>query len=138
LTVTLRSDLPFSELRDLFNSTYQHQETSMRNSLFAIVTASAFLAGAGLASAQTTTTTTQWTPDQGSTITQYSSTQHYKSFSDPTMKPTVGMALPSGVTVYPLPDTMKVERPERYSYGIVNNDPVVVDRSSRKVIHTWN
>ena len=78
---------------------YQHEETSMRNSLFAIVAASALAAGAGLASAQTTTTTTQWTPDQGSTITQYSTTQHYKSFSDPTMKPTVGMALPPGVAL---------------------------------------
>jgi hypothetical protein len=48
----------------------------MTRSLFSVVTASALIAGAGLASA--TTTTTQWTPDQGTTITQYSTTQHYR------------------------------------------------------------
>jgi Protein of unknown function (DUF1236) len=109
----------------------------MRKSLFSIVTAAALVAGAGLASAQTTTTTTQWTPDQRTTITQYSTTQHYKSYSDPQFKPSVGIELPSSATIYPLPDTMKIERPERYSYGIVNDQPVVVERSSRKVIHTW-
>ena len=110
----------------------------MRKSLFSIVTGSVLLAGAGLASAQTTTTTTSWTNDQGSAITQYSTTQHYKSYSDPQFKPSVGKELPSSATVYPLPGTMKVERPERYSYGIVNDQPIVVDRTSRKVIHSWN
>jgi hypothetical protein len=111
----------------------------MRKSLFSIVTAAALVAGAGLASAQTTTTTTtQWTPDQRTTITQYSTTKHYKSYSDPQFKPSVGIKLPSSATIYPLPDTMKIERPERYSYGIVNDQPVVVERSSRKVIHTWD
>jgi len=37
-----------------------------------------------------------------------------------------------------LPDTVKVPTPERYSYSIINNHPVVVERSSRKVIHTWD
>jgi hypothetical protein len=48
------------------------------------------------------------------------------------------MALPGTVTVYPLPDTVKVERPDRYSYGIVNDQPIVVDRTSRTVVHSWN
>jgi Protein of unknown function (DUF1236) len=111
----------------------------MRKSLFSIVTASALVAGASISSAQTTTTTTtEWTPDQRTSITQYSTTQHYKSFSDPQFKPNVGTELPGTVTVYPLPDTVKVDRPDRYSYGIVNDQPVVIDRSSRKVIHSWN
>jgi hypothetical protein len=111
----------------------------MRKSLFSIVTAASLVAGAGLASAQTTTTTTtEWTPDQRTSITQYSTTQHYKSYSDPQFKPSVGMALPGTVTVYPLPDTVKVERPDRYSYGIVNDQPIVVDRTSRTVVHSWN
>ena len=110
----------------------------MTRSLFSIVTASALIAGAGLASAQTTTTTTtQWTPDQGTTITQYSTTQHYKSFSQPNFRPTVGMELPSAATIYPLPDTMKVPSADRYSYGIINDQPVVVERTTRKVVHTW-
>jgi hypothetical protein len=36
-----------------------------------------------------------------------------------------------------LPDTLKVPSADRYSYGIVNDRPVVVERTSRKVIHTW-
>ena len=111
----------------------------MRKSVISFVTASMLLAGAGFASAQTTTTTTQtWTNDQGTAITTYSTTQKYPSFNDPAMKPTVGMMLPGTVTVYPLPGTVTVTTPERYSYGIINNKPVIIDRTSRQVVHTWN
>jgi hypothetical protein len=118
---------------------YRHEETHMKKSLFSIVTAAALLTGAGLASAQTstTTTTTQWTPDQGSAITQYSTTQHYQSFSDPALTPTVGMALPGTVTMYPLPQTVVPPTPGSYSYSIINNQPVVVETTTRKVVHTW-
>ena len=111
----------------------------MRKSLFSIVTASVLLSGAGLASAQTTTTTTttQWTPAQGTAITQYSTTQKYQSFSDPTMMPSVGMVLPGTVTVYPLPETVVAPSPGSYSYSIINNQPVVVDTTTRRVVHTW-
>lgn len=110
----------------------------MRRSLLAIVTASALLAGVGLASAQTTTsTTTTWTNDQGSAFRQYSTSQHYSSFSDPNLKPDVGMELPRTVTIYPLPETMKVPDSDRYSYGMVNDRPVVVERTTRKVVHSW-
>jgi hypothetical protein len=111
----------------------------MRKSLFSIVTASALLAGTGLASAQstTTTTTTQWTPDQGTAITQYSTTQHYQSFSDPALTPTVGTVLPGTVTVYALPQTVVPPTPGAYSYSIINNQPVVVETTTRKVVHTW-
>jgi hypothetical protein len=110
----------------------------MRRSLLSIVTASVFLAGVGLASAQTTTSSsTTWTTDQGAAIRQYSTSQHYSSFSDPSIKPNVGMVLPGTVTIYPLPETMQVPEADHYSYGIINNNPVVVDRSSRTVVHTW-
>ena len=109
----------------------------MRKSVFSIATASVFLAGVGLASAQSSTTTTTWTNDQGSAITQYSTTQHYKSFSDPSMNPSVGMALPNTVTVYPLPQTLNVPNADEYSYSIINNHPVVVERTTRQVVHTW-
>ena len=108
----------------------------MRKSLFSIVTASALLAGAALAGAQTsTTTTTTWTPEQGTAITQYSTTQHYQSYSEPNV--TVGTVLPQAVTVYPLPPTVQVPSPDSYSYSIVNNQPVVVDRTTRQVVHVW-
>ena len=112
----------------------------MRKSLFQIATAAALLTGAGLAAAQTTTTTTTstWTNDQGSAITKYSTTQHYQSYNEPTFNPTVGAQLPSTVTVYPLPPTVTVQQPDTYSYTIVNNHPVVIERSTRKIVHAWD
>lgn len=111
----------------------------MKKSLVSIVTASVLLAGFGLAAAQTSTssTTTTWTNDQGTTIREYSTTQKYSSYSDPSFKADVGVALPGTITVYPLPETMKVENAEHYSYGIVNDRPVVVERTTRKVVHSW-
>jgi hypothetical protein len=110
----------------------------MKKSALSLFAGSMLLASAGLASAQTTTTTTTWTNDQGAAITAYSTTQKYMSFNDPALKPAVGMALPSSVAIYPLPGTVTVTTPERYSYGIVNGHNVVVDRSTRQVVHTWN
>ena len=110
----------------------------MRKSLLSIVSASVLLAGVGLASAQTSTsTTTTWTNDQGSTIREYSTTKKYNSYNDPNLKPNVGTALPDTITVYPLPETMKVENADHYSYGIINDHPVVVERTTRKVVHSW-
>jgi hypothetical protein len=122
----------------LIRPEHLNKEIVMKKSLFSITAASILAAGMGVASAQSSTsTTTTWTPDQGSTITQYSTTQHYSSFSDPALKPSIGEALPGTVTLYPLPDTIKIDRPDQYSYSIVNNNPVVVERTTRKVVHTW-
>jgi hypothetical protein len=111
----------------------------MRRSLLSIVAASALLTGAGLASAQTTTTTTTqtWTTDQGQVIREYSTTKNYQSFSEPGLQPQVGMELPSTVQLYPLPETLQIQEPQRYSYTIINNAPVVVERTTRRVVHTW-
>ena len=110
----------------------------MNKSLLSFAAASVLLAGIGFASAQSsTTTTTTWTTDQGKAITDYSTTQKYTSFSDPALKPTIGSELPQTVTIYPLPSTVTVTQPDQYSYGIVNNQPVVVERTTRKVVHTW-
>lgn len=98
------------------------------------------LAGIGFASAQNTTTTTTartWTADDGKAITECSTTQKYTSFGDPALKPMVGSQQPQTVTIYPLPSTVMVVQPDTYSYGIVNNSPVVVERTTRKVVHTW-
>jgi hypothetical protein len=40
--------------------------------------------------------------------------------------------------VAPLPETIVIPRRESFSYSIINNQPVVVERDSRKVIHVWN
>ncbi len=47
------------------------------------------------------------------------------------------MALPETVTVYPLPATVVAPTPGAYSYSIINNQPVVVETTTRKVVHTW-
>ena len=94
----------------------------------------------GLAHAQGTTTTTTsstWSNDQGTMFRDYSTTKKYTGYTDPAMKPAIGMELPGAVTVYPLPETMKVPTPEKYSYSIINNQPVVVERTSRKVVRVW-
>jgi|SRR5580658_910922 hypothetical protein len=112
----------------------------MRRSLFSIVTASVLLTGVGLASAQTTsssTTTSTWTTDQGSEITSYSTSQKYHSFADPSFKGAVGVELPHDATLYPLPETIKIPDADHYSYSIINDHPVVVERTTRKVVHSW-
>jgi hypothetical protein len=115
------------------------EETLMKKTLFSIAAASALMAGVIAASAQTTTTTTTtWSNDQGQVFEQQSTTSHYDSYTDSKFAPTVGEELPQSVTVHPLPETMHVPTPERYSYSIVNNRPVVVERTTRHVVYTWD
>jgi len=111
----------------------------MKGTLFSIAAASLLAAGMGFASAQSSSmsTTTTWSDDSGTTLREYSSTRHYRSHDDPSWHAQVGAELPSSVTTYPLPDTMHVPSAERYSFGMVNNNPVVVERTTRKVVHSW-
>jgi hypothetical protein len=111
----------------------------MRRPLFTIAAASVLAAGVGLAYGQSTTsTTTTWSDDQGTTMRQYSTTEHWKSYDDPSFHAEVGTEVPGTVTLHPLPNTMTVPSANRYSYGIINNNPVVVERTTRKVVHTWD
>lgn len=109
----------------------------MNKKLLSIVAATALLAGVGVASAQTTTTTTTWTNDHGMRIREHSTMQKYAPIMDPALKPGVGIILPSTVTLHPLPSTITVPNADTYSYTIVNNQPVVVERTTRRVVHTW-
>jgi hypothetical protein len=110
----------------------------MKKSLLSALTAVALLSGASIAAAETTTTrTTTWTDEQGTVIREYSTTKRYAPFNDPKLEANVGVELPSNVTLYALPETIKIQEPERYSYVIINDRPVVVEKSTRRVIHTW-
>jgi hypothetical protein len=112
----------------------------MKSSILSIATASLLSASMGLAAAQTaptTSTSTQWTKDQGTTFTEYSKTKKYTSVNDATMKPSIGAVMPGTVTLYPLPETIKVPNSDSYRYSIINNHPVVVESTSRKVVHSW-
>jgi hypothetical protein len=111
----------------------------MRRPMFTVLAASMLAASAGLASAQmSTTTTTTWSNDEATGLREYSTTRHFKSYDDPAWHARVGAELPSDVPVYPLPDTLHVPSAGNYSYSIINNDPVVVERTTRKVVHTWD
>ena len=110
----------------------------MNRILLPLLSAGALLAVSGVSMAQTsTTTTTTWSDNYGPAITQYSTTQKYASYNDPAIQPDVGYVVPQTVTVYPLPPTVAVPDPNRYSYTIINNRPVVVERMTRRVVHSW-
>lgn len=112
----------------------------MRRPLFSIAAASLLIAGAGAAYAQTseTTRTTTWTNGDGTVMRDYSSTRHYQSYDDPSWHANVGEELPPDATTYPLPNTVHVPVPDQYSYSIINHQPVVVERTTRRVVHTWD
>ncbi len=94
--------------------------------------------GAGLVLAQTAALPPPaWTPEQGVAIRTYAESQGKPPFVDPSLKLSVGIKLPNNVTLFPLPETMKIPSAELYTYGIVNDRAVVVDRMTRKVVHLW-
>jgi Protein of unknown function (DUF1236) len=115
----------------------------MMKSLYAAAIATAFLSSAGIAAAQTdaattTTTTTTWSADEGTQLNQYYVTNGYAPVTNPNLQVSVGAPLPPSVTFYPLPATIHVPDADRYSYTVVNSHPVVVDRTTRRVVHTWD
>jgi hypothetical protein len=109
----------------------------MKRSLIAVAGASMLLASVGFALADGEAAV-PWVPNQGTVMTEYSTTRHYTSFVDPSMHPIVGMELPGTVTVYELPDTMNVPSSTNYRYGLINNHPVVIETTTRKIVHTWD
>lgn len=110
----------------------------MKKTLFSTVAALTLAAGIGLASAQTTTTTTTWRDSYGNTIREHSTTQKVPAIVDPALRPQIGMVLPGTVTVHPLPETIVVPRRESFSYSIINNQPVVIENDTRKVIRVYD
>ena len=108
----------------------------MKKSLLSLATAAVLMAGIGLAQAQTTSTTTVWTTEHSAAMQEHFKTNKYVGYNDQAMVLKEGMALPSNVTIYPLPATTNMPA-GHYSYGMVNNNPVVVDTMTRKVVHTW-
>ncbi len=87
--------------------------------------------------ATTTTTTTTWTDDQGAQLNQSWTTQKYTAVTVPNMQPSVGMVVPDSVTFYPVPETVMIPNRENYEYSVINSRPVVVERTTRKVVHVW-
>jgi hypothetical protein len=110
----------------------------MRRTPLFIAAASMLMVGAGLAFGQTsTTTTTTWSDADGNILRQESTTHNYNGYVDPSLHAEVGVEVPHTVTLYPLPPAVAVPGAGTYSYGIINNNPVVVERTTRRVVHTW-
>jgi hypothetical protein len=109
----------------------------MRKSLLSVAAAAMLVAGVGCAWAQADTPP-PWSAEQGPLMMQNYTSMKYTSYRDTSMKPVVGMILPNAVQLYALPDTMKSPTADRYQYGMINDHPVVVETTTRKVVHTWN
>lgn len=114
----------------------------MRRQLFISGAAAALLAAAGMASAQHhhDSGAVTFTPEHGQMLHQHSTHQHYNSFRDPHFHAQVGVVLPDAVELHPLPDTLapRVPQGHHYGYGLVNDRPVIVDHSSRRIIHHFD
>ena len=111
----------------------------MRKSLLSVAAATMFLTGVGLASAQSESPSEpSWNANDGALMTQHYTTMKYTTYQDSSMHPVVGMVLPDAVTVYDMPDSMNGPQYKRYRYGMINGHPVVVETTTRKVVHTWD
>jgi hypothetical protein len=109
----------------------------MKRSL-ATLAAALLISGSALAqSATSTTTTTTWTDEYGSIIREDVVTRKFEPIVDPKLNVTVGAALPQTITVHPLPQRIRVQQPERYAYVVVNDDPIIVEKDSRRVVHIY-
>jgi len=111
----------------------------MRKALLPLAVGIALLAEIGMAAAQPVAATPPaWTDEQGVAIRTYAESQKNPPYYDPNIKLSVGMELPNNVTLYPVPETLKVPSSELYTYGVINDRTVVVDRGTRKVVHIWD
>jgi opacity protein-like surface antigen len=108
----------------------------MKRFLIGVAAIATVLSGAAFADVTTKTTTT-FTNQDGAMIREHSVTKHYSSLNDPKIVVKQGIELPASATLYPLPETIKVDEPTRYSYVIINDKPVVVERTTRRIIHTF-
>jgi hypothetical protein len=111
----------------------------VKHSLLSVAAASMLFASVAAASAQSEgASLPAWTAEQGQTLTTTYQTMHYEPYADPSLQPEVGMVLPQTVHVYPMPDGMNSAAYSGYSYGMVNDHPVVVVTTTREVVHSWN
>ncbi|WP_342363609.1 DUF1236 domain-containing protein [Terrarubrum flagellatum] len=86
--------------------------------------------GLAAASAQTTTTETVITTDQAAKVKTYVMKEQRPSVKIQE-KVAVGATLPSSVQFYALPADVGVTK---YRYGVVNDQTVLVEPSSRKIV----
>jgi uncharacterized protein DUF1236 len=133
---TMNQQRPFFAVAGHLSRVENKRNTPMRKLLLSIGAATMLFAGSGLAFADGEAPA--WNANQGTMMTTHYTTMKYTSYRDANMHPTVGMVLPETVTVYDMPDTMKDPSYSNYRYGMINDHPVVVERTTRKIVHTWD
>jgi hypothetical protein len=93
-------------------------------------------AAVNLAAAQTVTFST----DHGAVLREHATNQRHQSFRDEHFRAQVGGAVPAQVELHDLPSALHQHVPQghQYRYGIVNERPVIVDHSNRRIIHHFD
>jgi hypothetical protein len=105
----------------------------MMKSLLKGALAAAILAGtAGLAAAQTAVI--DLSPDQRTTVYRSISRERIQVAPPADFRARVGVEVPDTVELYPLPETIEVPAIRRYRYTVIDNQVVLVDPGTHRVI----
>jgi uncharacterized protein DUF1236 len=110
----------------------------MRKVSLAVLAAVALAAGIGTAAAQSTTTVTTTTisPEQDTTIYRTITREQVAvQPPPPDWAPSVGIEVPAQVQLYDMPTTVDVPTVRSDRYTVVNGHVVLVDPSTRRVVH---
>jgi Protein of unknown function (DUF1236) len=95
--------------------------------------AAALLAGAaGIVAAQTAVI--DLTPDQRTTVFRSMTRERITVAPPADFRARVGVEVPSSVELRPVPDTVEVPAIRRYRYTVIEDQVVLVDPSTRRVI----
>jgi Protein of unknown function (DUF1236) len=114
----------------------------MHKANFGILAAAALIGLSGVSLAQTqtwtttTTTTTEITPDQERTIyTTVTREQMAAQPQPPDWAPQIGAEVPAQIQLYDMPASIDVPTIRSDRYTVVNGHVVIVDPTSRQVVH---
>lgn len=106
----------------------------MRRSLLVLAISAVLFASASSASAQSFS----YMPEHGRMLHEHATTQHHGSVQDPSFHAHVGAIVPGSIEIHPLPGSIGHPHASEHGYAIVNDHPVVVEHSSRRVIHSFD
>ncbi len=81
--------------------------------------------------------TLTFTPAHGQMLHQHANTHGFASTRHSDFKVQIGAALPHTAQLHPLPDELVRQVPgaRRHQYSIVNDRRVIVDPSTRRIVH---
>jgi hypothetical protein len=117
----------------LGRSTRDSKGEPMMKSFVKGALAAALLAGtAGIVAAQTAVI--DLTPDQRTTVFRSMTRERITVAPPADFRARVGVEVPSSVELRPVPDTVEVPAIRRYRYTVIEDQVVLVDPSTRRVI----